>query len=77
LGFGQLGERSELLNEDQQQQLFRAGDSWPTFLMTPHNEKLLAQQQEFKGFVIRCKPTETQTVPKWMHNRIDEMPDHQ
>lgn len=63
-GLGQLDERSELLNQGQQQQFFRAGDGWSTFLMTPHDEKLLAQQQKFNGFVIRCKPTETQAVPK-------------
>lgn len=58
LGFPQLDDRSDLLHQGQQQQLFREGDSRSAFLMTPHNEKLLAQQQELNGLVIRRKPTE-------------------
>ncbi|MBK8021948.1 MAG: hypothetical protein IPK19_11120 [Chloroflexi bacterium] len=76
MGFGQRDHPSELLNQRQQQQFFRASDGRPAFLMPPHDQQLLAQQQEFNGFGIRSEPTEAQTVPEEMHNKIDEIPDH-
>ena len=52
LRFRQFGNISELLDQGQQNEFFAASDGRSAFLMTPQDQKLLTEQQQFEGFVI-------------------------
>jgi len=67
----------EMGNEGGEQKLFKVREGRSTFLTTANNGKLLAQEQDFKVFLIERLPNDMQDVEQKGNELVKRMPEHE